>query len=613
MSASASATRSPDLARLVANLRHLDLDGREVLEPPRRSRRDVARAERRAQLERPQAQRPRIRVRLARDRPLCCLHERARGLLRELLGRRALELGEELDGPIEVVRANLDELLARSLGEPLREARVVLRTRELRHARVRDLADQGVLEAVRRLARDRRARLAEQELALQEVVEQGLVLRDVGREVLERALPEDPPDDRAALEQRLRIGREVVDAGRDERLQRVRDTIGRAVAGAALDEHADRLLDEQRVPLGAVERFLRKRLGSLSGGARELAEQLLDELGALLLRERLELDRRRAHAPAAPTRSCVEQLGSGEAEDQDRRPHPVGDVLDEVEQWRLGPVDVLEEEDERLDVGDPLHDLACRPRDLLRAALAFERLHQPCCEPENVRHGLLGAALAELLERLLERIVVGDARGGLDHLAERPVGDALAVRQRAPHEHARSLDAVEELAREPALSHAGLAVDREEVRAAVPQAAVERVREELELRLSSDERRARAERTNRAVEHVHQPPGPKRPVDALQLERAGVLDDEACCREPVRRRADQDLARTGRALETRRQVDRLARRERRLGAVDDDLAGLDPDPGLRARGRRPLRASRALLARRAAHRPRVPAGRRTRP
>src|SRR6185295_2823716 len=147
-----------------------------------------------------------------------------------------------------------------------------------------DLADQRVLEAVGSLARDGRAWLAEQELALQEVVEQGLVFRDIGRKVLERALPEDTAYHGSSLEQRLRIGRKVVDASCDERLQRVRDTIGRAVAGAALDEHADGLLDEQRIPLGAVERFLRKRLGSLSGNTRELTEQLLHELGALLLR-----------------------------------------------------------------------------------------------------------------------------------------------------------------------------------------------------------------------------------------------------------------------------------------------------------------------------------------
>src|SRR4029079_18107892 len=119
------------------------------------------------------------------------------------------------------------------------------------------------------------------------------------------------------------------------------------------------------------------------------------------------------------------------------------------------------------------------------------------------------------LERLLERIVVGDAGGSLHHLSERPVRNALAIGQRAPHEHPRSFDAVEELAREPALSDARFAVDGEEVRAAVPQAAVERVREEFELRLSSDERGAWAEHTYRTVEKVHEAPGSKWPVDAL--------------------------------------------------------------------------------------------------
>ena len=139
----------------------------------------------------------------------------------------------------------------------------------------------------------------------------------------------------------------------------------------------------------------------------------------------------------------------------------------------------------RLHVGDSLHHLARAPRDLLRTALALECLHQAGGEAEHVGDGLLGAALAELLERLLERVVVGDARCGLDHLPERPVRDALAVRKRSPHEDARALDAVEELARQAALPDAGLAVDREEMCAAVPHAAVERVLEQLELRLPS--------------------------------------------------------------------------------------------------------------------------------
>ena len=143
------------LARPIPNLGHLDLHRAPVLEPPGGTRREVASTERRAKLEGAQSERARIRVRLACDRALRRLHERRRGLLSELLGRGAFELGQELDGLVEVVRTNLHELLARSLGEPLGEARVVLRPRELGHPRVCDLADQCVLEPVCGLARDR--------------------------------------------------------------------------------------------------------------------------------------------------------------------------------------------------------------------------------------------------------------------------------------------------------------------------------------------------------------------------------------------------------------------------------------------------------------------------
>jgi len=76
----------------------------------------------------------------------------------ELLGCGALELGEELDRPVEVVGPDLDQLLAGALGEPLREASVVLRAGELGEAGVRDLADERVLEPVRGLPRDGGAR-----------------------------------------------------------------------------------------------------------------------------------------------------------------------------------------------------------------------------------------------------------------------------------------------------------------------------------------------------------------------------------------------------------------------------------------------------------------------
>jgi hypothetical protein len=50
---------------------------------------------------------------------------------------------------------------------------------------------------------------------------------------------------------------------------------------------------------------------------------------------------------SSPCGTLLDQLGSGQAEQEDRGISPVGDVLDEVEERGLGPVQVFEGEDER--------------------------------------------------------------------------------------------------------------------------------------------------------------------------------------------------------------------------------------------------------------------------
>ena len=84
--------------------------------------------------------------------------------------------------------------------------------------------------------------------------------------------------------------------------------------------------------------------------------------------ERLEEDRGRVVLAAAPGVAGVEELRSGHADDEERRvAHPVGDVLDQVEERRLGPVDVVEDDDERL-LAAPAPRTACaRPRTPPRA------------------------------------------------------------------------------------------------------------------------------------------------------------------------------------------------------------------------------------------------------
>ena len=258
--------------------------------------------------------------------------------------------------------------------------------------------------------------------------------------------------------------------------------------------------------------------------------------------------------------------------------NPVREMLDQVEHRLLRPVDVLEQEDERLDVGERLHDLARGPGDLLRAPFALQRLEHSGGEAEHVRDRLLLAARAQLLERFLERVVVGDPCSGLDHLRERPVRDALAVREAASGEDARALDAVRELAREAALPDARLAVDREQVRATVPHGPRVRVVEEVELRVAAYERRARTDRPRAAVERVEDAPGAVRGTEAPQLERAGILEHEAAARETVRRGTEQDLAGCGCLLEAGCEVDGLPGDEGRVARlVDDELARLDAD------------------------------------
>ena len=337
-----------------------------------------------------------------------------------------------------------------------------------------------------------------------------------------------------------------------------------------------------------------------------IVEQRVDQLLGLLRRERLDLDRRCAEPAAAPPGPDVEQLGTGEADDHEGRVlDALGEVLEQLEQRFLGPVHVLEDEDERLRLGELGGPFACSPGDLLLAALGFDPLEHADREREQVRHGVVPAARAQLLHGLLDGVVVGDAGCDLHHLGDRPVGDAFAVGQRAPDEDGCALDSRDELPREAALADAGLAVDREEMGPLVTEHAREGVVQELELVVAADE--AGGERVGEAVrlDERDEPPGEERLAEALQVERAAFVELHARERQPARERADQDLAGRSRLLQPSGHVDRLAGREGRVGFVRNHLARLDADPrlqpeavhGVQDRRGRPERALGVVLVR----------------
>ena len=112
---------------------------------------------------------------------------------------------------------------------------------------------------------------------------------------------------------------------------------------------------------------------------------------------------------------------------------PLHDVAQEIEERLLAPVDIVEDEDERLPSREPLEESTDGPETLLcgpRCSLA-----QPDELGDTIRDAI--GALDALEERrdpasgLLRRVFVGDRRYSADGLRHRPVGDALAVRETA--------------------------------------------------------------------------------------------------------------------------------------------------------------------------------------
>ena len=204
---------------------------------------------------------------------------------------------------------------------------------------------------------------------------------------------EDLALDRAALED-ASLGRlELVEPRGEQRVQRRRDDdLALRLAG-----HRDHLLDEERVAACGARDPLAQVLGGVLG----------DELANVVVGKRLEPER---HRPGGP---LIGERGPCHAEQQDRRVRgEQRDVLDQVVEGLLAPLDVVEHDHQRPLRRGLLQRLAEGPGDLLRRrrriALAEQRA-------DRRRRSLVGRHEVELLQ----------------HFDDGPVGDPLAVREAA--------------------------------------------------------------------------------------------------------------------------------------------------------------------------------------
>ena len=251
------------------------------------------------------------------------------------------------------------------------------------------------------------------------------------------------------------------------------------------------------------------------------------------------------------------------------------EMLDHIEEPLVGPLHVLEDEDERLHVRQLLRPAERSPRDLCAFHHVLRRAEHSERHAEQIRDGLALAGQAQLLERLGCRVVVGDAGGGFDHRRDRPERDAFAVRQGSSREDRRALDARRELLDEPGLADARVAEHRREMCAPVTGRPVVGVAQQALLVLATDE--ACLWPALAGLQHAGRPPGPDL-FPGARLDGPCVLDLDRADGQPACTWAEHDRARASRLLQSRRHVDRLAGDERRIDVLDDQLSRLDPDP-----------------------------------
>ena len=138
-----------------------------------------------------------------------------------------------------------------------------------------------------------------------------------------------------ALEHGAVVSLEAVEASRENGLNRGWHGDSCPLVGG----HRRHLLHEERVPLGCLR-------DSVARGVRGVEK--LEELGGLLVAQRVEGQSGRLGFVPRPVGAVIEKLGACKAEQQDwSLRDPALQVLHEIEEGRLPPMDVLEADDER--------------------------------------------------------------------------------------------------------------------------------------------------------------------------------------------------------------------------------------------------------------------------
>ena len=482
--------------------------------------------------------------------------------------RPAVVLGEQRDHLVgSIARALLDEAA---------HLEVLPRPHGLGQHPVGHVADQDVLERQLALAGQPALGAGGEDVLLLQRDERLLQLARVGLgQRRQRPFPERAPDDGGLLDDASLERLQRVEPGRQDGLNGV-GQLGLAHA-ALLGDPARHLLGEQRVAARALDQ--RRKHGLARRQQRR--DQLLGLPGA----QRVEHQLRGRAAAAAPARAPVEQLVARQADQQQRRAHPLGEVLDRVEHSVVGPVDVLEGDHHRLARGHRLDSGSQRGEERLaqalgvlagRGQLARDLEADQPADQGGLALGLLlhvcalaaeqvERVLAQLAPRLLGGVGVDDAALLAQHLAQRPEHDPAAVGKAAsgPEGGRRGprAELVLQLAQHARLADAGLANQRDEVRRALELHALEDRLERRQLLAAADERRlARGCRAAGGLLGAHgdRLPGGHGLGFALEVQRLQLVVVDRAGGVAHGALADGHAARAGGALQPGGDVHRVA-------------------------------------------------------
>ncbi len=351
------------------------------------------------------------------------------------------------------------------------------------------------------------------------------------------------------------------------------DRIGERL-DVAVDRRRQQLLDEERIALGD-----REDSPAHDGIERLVRAESVEQRRRLGRRQRVEHGRRAAEAPAAPVRPHVEQVGSREAEHEDRPVAELDERLDEVEERRRRPVHVLEDKEKRT-----------LPREVREQAARREGrvfgVRRAGLEPDGGGELLGELRISEAGANPRRGVGVGERR---QQAAKRFIRLVLRARAAAGDGGGRdSAKALRAFDGEARLADPGRAEDGDEVGPPVGGGALERVGDLTELALATDELglEATEQRDGVGVDRFD------RPCVASRRHGDGVPDG------PPRPGGCDHLARGGAFLESRGLV------HRRTGdqwIAGHDLPAREADPageaGRAERVRRDDRAQRVVVLR----------------